>query len=206
MAHKKGVGSTDNGRDSNSKRLGVKLFGGELAIAGNIIVRQRGTKFHPGDGVGIGRDHTLYALTDGYVTFKKRRLNRTWISITPIDDVAETVAKEVGTKKAAPKPKATPAVKKATGSDDFTKIEGIGPKISGLISAAGIATFAELGKTSVDKLKSILSDAGARYATHDPTTWPQQSTMAAEGKWDELKKWQDELDGGKVVNSSSEEE
>jgi large subunit ribosomal protein L27 len=65
MAHKKGVGSTDNGRDSNSKRLGVKLFGGQFARAGNIIVRQRGTKFHPGDNVGMGRDFTLHALVDG---------------------------------------------------------------------------------------------------------------------------------------------
>ncbi len=81
MAHKKGVGSTDNGRDSNPKFLGVKLFGGQAAIAGNIIVRQRGTKFHPGSNVGIGRDHTLYALSDGFVTFKKGRLNRTFVSI-----------------------------------------------------------------------------------------------------------------------------
>jgi large subunit ribosomal protein L27 len=81
MAHKKGVGSTDNGRDSNPKFLGVKLYGGQAAIAGNIIVRQRGTKFHPGSNVGIGRDHTLYALSDGYVTFKKGRLNRTFVSI-----------------------------------------------------------------------------------------------------------------------------
>lgn len=208
MAHKKGVGSTDNGRDSNAKRLGVKLFGGELALAGNIIVRQRGTKFHPGDGVGIGRDHTLFALTDGYVTFKKKRLNRTWISITPLDAVAETVAP--APKTAAPKAeKPAPAAKAAPAkgeSDDFTKIEGIGPKISGLISAAGISTFAELGKTSVDKLKSILADAGSRFASHEPTTWPQQSAMAAAGQWDELKKWQDELDGGKVVDSSGEEE
>ena len=208
MAHKKGVGSTDNGRDSNSKRLGVKLFGGELAIAGNIIVRQRGTKFHAGDGVGMGKDHTLFALKDGYVTFKKKRLNRTFVSIAPIDEVAETVAKEAGTKKAeAPKPAAPKKAAEApVTSDDFTKIEGIGPKISGLISAAGIATFAELANTSVDKLKTILSDAGSRYAAHDPTTWPQQSEMAAAGKWDELKKWQDELDGGKVVDASSEEE
>lgn len=207
MAHKKGVGSTDNGRDSNSKRLGVKLYGGELAIAGNIIVRQRGTKFHPGDGVGIGRDHTLFALTDGYVSFKKRRLNRTFVSIEPID-VAETIAQEAEVKKA-------PAVKKeaakdakptVVASDDFTKIEGIGPKISSLISAAGIATFAELANTPVEKLKTILSDAGSRFASHDPTTWPDQSKMAAEGKWEELAKWQDELDGGKIVSSSEEEE
>jgi len=69
MAHKKGVGSTKNGRESESKRLGVKLFGGQSAIAGNIIVRQRGTQFHPGDNVGIGRDHTLFALKDGFVKF-----------------------------------------------------------------------------------------------------------------------------------------
>ena len=71
MAHKKGVGSSDNGRDSKSKRLGVKLFGGQVALAGNIIVRQRGTKFHPGNGVGIGKDFTIFALKDGVVEFKK---------------------------------------------------------------------------------------------------------------------------------------
>lgn len=81
MAHKKGVGSTDNGRDSNSKRLGVKLFGGQSAIAGNIIVRQRGTKFHPGNGVGLGKDYTIYALKDGVVEFKKGFKNRTFVHI-----------------------------------------------------------------------------------------------------------------------------
>ena len=83
MAHKKGVGSSDNGRDSHSKRLGVKLFGGQAAIAGNIIVRQRGTRFHVGENVGIGRDHTLYALTDGVVTFRRGAKDRTYISILP---------------------------------------------------------------------------------------------------------------------------
>jgi len=73
MAHKKGGGSTSNGRDSNSKRLGIKNFGGELVIAGNIIVRQRGTKFHPGEGVGIGKDYTIYATRTGFVTFEKMR-------------------------------------------------------------------------------------------------------------------------------------
>ncbi len=81
MAHKKGVGSTDNGRDSNSNRLGVKLFGGQSAIAGNIIVRQRGTKFHPGLGVGLGKDHTIFALKDGVVTFKKGYKSRTFIHV-----------------------------------------------------------------------------------------------------------------------------
>jgi len=73
MAHKKGAGSTKNGRDSNSQRLGVKKFGGELVIPGNIIVRQRGTKFHPGEGVMMGKDHTIFATVTGYVEFKRMR-------------------------------------------------------------------------------------------------------------------------------------
>jgi large subunit ribosomal protein L27 len=81
MAHKKGVGSSDNGRDSKSKRLGVKKFGGQVVIAGNILVRQRGTKFHPGLNVGCGRDFTLFALKDGVVTFKKGRNDRTFIDV-----------------------------------------------------------------------------------------------------------------------------
>jgi len=81
MAHKKGVGSSDNGRDSKSKRLGVKKFGGQVVIAGNILVRQRGTKFHPGLNVGCGRDFTLFALTDGVVAFKKGKKDRTFVEI-----------------------------------------------------------------------------------------------------------------------------
>lgn len=90
MAHKKGVGSTDNGRDSKSKRLGVKLFGGQVATAGNIIVRQRGTKFHPGFNVGMGKDFTLHALVDGKVQFKKGAKNRTYVNVIPLyNEVAE---------------------------------------------------------------------------------------------------------------------
>jgi large subunit ribosomal protein L27 len=81
MAHKKGVGSSDNGRDSKSKRLGVKLFGGQTAIAGNIIIRQRGTKFHPGRNVGVGKDFTIYALADGVVTFQTKKRDRTYVSV-----------------------------------------------------------------------------------------------------------------------------
>ena len=92
MAHKKGVGSTDNGRDSESKRLGVKLFGGQLATAGNILIRQRGTRYHPGDNVYMGRDFTLHAQVDGKVAFRKRRNDRMYVSIVPTDAVAETVA------------------------------------------------------------------------------------------------------------------
>tara|TARA_B110000046_G_C12809410_1_gene320594 strand:- start:123 stop:386 length:264 start_codon:yes stop_codon:yes gene_type:complete len=81
MAHKKGVGSSKNGRESESKRLGVKIFGGQAAIAGNIIVRQRGTKHNPGANVGVGKDHTLFALTDGVVKFQKKRDNKSYVSI-----------------------------------------------------------------------------------------------------------------------------
>jgi large subunit ribosomal protein L27 len=83
MAHKKGVGSSDNGRDSKSKRLGVKLFGGQLAISGNIIIRQRGTQFHAGNNVGVGKDFTIFALCDGIVEFKKGYKNRTFVSVLP---------------------------------------------------------------------------------------------------------------------------
>jgi large subunit ribosomal protein L27 len=84
MAHKKGVGSSKNGRESHSKRLGLKLFGGQYAKAGNIIVRQRGTKHYPGKNVGMGSDHTLYALIDCIVTFKKGRLDRSTVSVEPV--------------------------------------------------------------------------------------------------------------------------
>ncbi|MDR1973392.1 MAG: 50S ribosomal protein L27 [Bacteroidales bacterium] len=81
MAHKKGVGSSDNGRESHSKRLGVKIFGGQKAIAGNILVRQRGTKYHPGLNVGIGKDHTLFALVDGTVAFKCKHDEKSYVSV-----------------------------------------------------------------------------------------------------------------------------
>ncbi|MCW3105310.1 MAG: ribosomal protein [Bacteroidetes bacterium] len=83
MAHKKGAGSSDNGRESHSKRLGVKIYGGQLAISGNIIVRQRGTKHNPGVNVGIGKDHTLFALVDGTVEFRKKRDNKSYVSVVP---------------------------------------------------------------------------------------------------------------------------
>ena len=92
MAHKKAGGSSRNGRDSAGRRLGVKKFGGELAIAGNILVRQRGTKFYPGKNVGMGKDHTLFALIDGRVAFAEGRLGRKFCSVQPANDVASTDA------------------------------------------------------------------------------------------------------------------
>ncbi|KYG82422.1 MULTISPECIES: 50S ribosomal protein L27 [Roseivirga] len=88
MAHKKGAGSSKNGRESESKRLGVKIYGGQAAIAGNIIVRQRGTKHHPGTNVGIGKDHTLFALSDGVVEFRKGRKDRSFVSVVPFSGEA----------------------------------------------------------------------------------------------------------------------
>ncbi|MCA3250014.1 MAG: 50S ribosomal protein L27 [Holosporaceae bacterium] len=84
MAHKKAGGSSRNGRDSAGRRLGVKKYGGERVIAGNIIIRQRGTKFHPGSNVGLGRDHTIFAMTEGTVQFSRGRLNRVSVSVVPL--------------------------------------------------------------------------------------------------------------------------
>jgi large subunit ribosomal protein L27 len=88
MAHKKAGGSSRNGRDSNSQRLGLKMFGGEYAVAGNIIARQRGTKWHPGQNVGLGKDHTLFALVDGQVEFRTKAKGRVFVSVQPMSQAA----------------------------------------------------------------------------------------------------------------------
>lgn len=237
MAHKKGVGSTDNGRDSKSKRLGVKLFGGQKAIAGNIIVRQRGTRFHIGDNVYLGRDYTIHAAIDGIVTFTKRKDDRTYVSIKPataaevltkVSDAKKAPAKAAAPKKetaapvaeaapvmeaaaevAAPAPvveaaaevaeEKAPAKKGGPKLDDLKIIEGVGPKIEQLLKEGGFNTWAELAEADVDRLKEILDAAGPRYQIHNPTTWPAQAKFAAEGKFDELKEYQEMLIGGRDV-------
>lgn len=236
MAHKKGVGSSDNGRDSKSKRLGVKLFGGQVATAGNVLIRQRGTKFHAGENVYMGRDHTLHAAIDGVVTFKRGLKNRNFVSIMPMEIVpetpatmkkskavvaekaveapmtekpvakkkaasaavaAETPAVEVAKKPTAEKKAAAPKKEKAPKLDDLKIIEGIGPKIETLLKEGGISTWAELAVAPVERLREILEAAGPRYQIHDPATWPAQSKFAAEGKWEELKEYQEMLVGGR---------
>ena len=220
MAHKKGAGSSKNGRESHSKRLGVKIFGGQPAIAGNIIIRQRGTSHNPGINVGIGKDHTLFAMKDGIVTFKKGFKGRSIVDVLPFSEVSTTAVvakpakKEVVAEKVAPvaapvavevAPMAEVAVeeapakkaKKTDAGDDLKKIEGIGPKIAELFNAEGIMTFAQLSETSTEKMQEILAAAGSRYASHNPGTWAKQAAMAATGQWDELKAWQDEMNGGK---------
>ena len=131
MAHKKGVGSTDNGRDSHSKRLGVKLFGGQAARAGNIIIRQRGTKYHPGENVYMGKDFTLHAKIDGKVTFRKSRLNRMYVSIDPTDtDEVQAQQQSTGSqvqRKSEQQPVATATATntgdESTGDDTSAKVE-----------------------------------------------------------------------------------
>ncbi|GAB1450684.1 hypothetical protein MASR2M47_07400 [Draconibacterium sp.] len=204
MAHKKGVGSSKNGRESESKRLGVKIYGGQFAKAGNILIRQRGTTHNPGENVGMGKDHTLFALIDGTVMFRKKRNNRSYISVQPIVEVDVAVAEAPVAKAVKAKPEvaeeaAEPikvAAKKVAKGDDLKKIEGVGPKIAEIFAAAGITTFVELAKADPEKLKEILTEAGAKYAMHNPTTWPQQAQLAADEKWEELKELQEKLDGG----------
>ena len=115
MAHKKGAGSSRNGRESHSKRLGIKIFGGQEAIAGNILVRQRGTKHHPDKGVGIGKDHTLFALVPGTVIFRKKQDNKSYVSILPASVVKEVIEKAAPSVKAekAAEPVAEAPAKKA---------------------------------------------------------------------------------------------
>ncbi len=188
MAHKKGVGSSKNGRESESKRLGVKIYGGQFAKAGNILIRQRGTKHYPGENVGMGKDHTLFALIDGTVVFKKKRKNRSYVSVAPVVDVA--VAEAPAKKTAAPKveevkaevkkeaPKAAPKKTEAKG-DDLKKLEGVGPKLAEILNEAGIATYADLAGTSIEKMKEILEAAGSRYASKDPAPWIEQAKSMA---------------------------
>jgi large subunit ribosomal protein L27 len=184
MAHKKGVGSSKNGRESESKRLGVKIYGGQFAKAGNILVRQRGTQHNPGENVGIGKDHTLFALIDGTVVFRKKRKNRSYVSIAPIVDadvaVAEAPVQEKQTAKAEKAaPKAAEAETDTAEADDLKKIEGIGPKLEEVFNAAGINTYDDLASASVEKLNKILEEAGSRYASKDPAPWIEQAKELA---------------------------
>ena len=206
MAHKKGAGSSKNGRESESKRLGVKIYGGQFAKAGNILIRQRGTKHYPGENVGMGKDHTLFALIEGTVVFKKKRKNRSYVSVEPIVDVevavaeapevevavveektvvaevpevVEKVVEEVKEEAPKAKTKKAPAKKAVVKADDLKKLEGVGPKLAEILNAAGITTYAELAGTSIEKFKEILAEAGSRYASKDPAPWIEQAKTLA---------------------------
>jgi large subunit ribosomal protein L27 len=318
MAHKKGAGSTDNGRDSKPKYLGIKMYGGQSARAGNILIRQRGTRWNSGENTYLGKDHTVHAKIDGIVTYTRGKNNKSTVHIMPFPGSVDEVLDVAIVKKAkAPKPVAakpapvakpaapvvakvvervvapapapvvekvveaapvvvervvvvepvvekvveaapvvervvrvapavevrtvqsetepvvrtasrvvseesTPAVistpkvisstivtptttaaktghtlPRGIKQDDHKIVEGIGPKIEGLLHEAGIKTWLELSQTPIERLKEILEAAGSRYQMHDPGTWPKQAQFAHEGRFEELKEWQDMLDGGK---------
>jgi large subunit ribosomal protein L27 len=198
MAHKKGVGSTDNGRDSKSKRLGVKLFGGQTAKAGNIIVRQRGTKFHAGENVYLAKDYTLHAAVDGKVVFKKKKMDRTFVSVLPAEVAVAEMPAPAPVKPAAGKKITLPSGKKVA-ADDLKLIEGVGPKIEGLLHDAGIRSWADLAGADVAQLQAILDAAGSSFKMHDPATWAKQAQLAVDGEWEALEAYQDALKGGKEV-------
>ncbi len=148
-----------------------------------------------GNRVGDAAEMAIIELVDYNLATKKARRPKKKVEET-VEEVAATEieeTKETVEEVAEEKEDKTKAVE----SDDLTKVEGIGPKISQILIDAGIPTFAKLAETEADKVREILAEAGNRYKSHDPETWPKQAKMAAEGKWDELKKWQDELDGGR---------
>lgn len=212
MAHKKGGGSSRNGRDSNAQRLGVKCYGGEFVIPGNIIVRQRGTHFHPGVNVGIGKDHTIFSTIEGVVVFERMRgrEGQKRISVYPEGAVptkngngnghAEVVeAKAAPKAPAAPRAKAAPkAAPAATATrDDLTKIEGIGKKSAEALYGAGIATFEQLAATSAEDLIRIVKVEGGVQIVGDTATWPKQAQYLVDGDAEGLKTYQDRLVGGR---------
>lgn len=154
MAHKKGVGSSDNGRDSKSKRLGVKLFGGQVAKAGNILVRQRGTKWHPGENVYASRDFSLHAAVDGTVAFKKSKKDRTFVSIIPFEEVTETLSK------AAPAPKAAPVAAAPV-------VEEKAPAVETVVDETPIAEVDETKEAKTSNSEKIILPSGKKITADD---------------------------------------
>ena len=196
MAHKKGVGSSKNGRESESKRLGVKIYGGQFAKAGNILIRQRGTTHNPGVNVGMGKDHTLFALVDGTVVFRKKKNNRSYVSVEPVVEVDVAVAEpveviseapvaekpvkkseaktEVKTEDKEEAPKTAPK-KEDEKADDLTKLTGVGPKLAEILAEGGFSTYAAMAATSVEAIRKVLEEAGSRYASKDPAPWIEEA-------------------------------
>jgi large subunit ribosomal protein L27 len=214
MAHKKGGGSSRNGRDSNAQRLGVKRYGGELVIPGNILVRQHGTHFHPGENVGMGKDYTIFSVIEGIVVFERMRNRRgqKQISVYPKDAVpvarnggASTapvkvaVEAPVAEKQKPAAPKAEKASKAAVSAqkDDLTRIEGIGPKVQSALNDAGITTFDQLANMSADELTQIVKVDHNVRIVGDTATWPKQAKFLVDGDEDGLQAYQDHLVGGR---------
>ena len=223
MAHKKGGGSTKNGRDSNAQRMGVKCFGSEFVIPGNIIVRQRGTHFHPGENVGLGRDYTIFSKIEGIVVFERMhgRNGQKRISVYPENVVPTThggtlqvngdaaVAQAPAPKakrtaapatveetKPAPKARTVKKAAKAEG-DKLTVIEGIGPKTQAALYNSGITTYAQIANASADDLHRIVKVENNVQIVGDAATWPKQAQYLVDGDADGLKTYQDKLVGGR---------
>ena len=163
MAHKKGVGSSKNGRDSHSKRLGVKLFGGESAIAGNIIIRQRGTKHHPGKNVGLGKDYTIFALVDGTVKFRPGRDSRSYVDIIPtgqsVTEMTSSPVVKTSTNRAT-----VPAEKPAVEATAVNEDSAASKVVQTVAGAAGVVAGATA--VAIDAIKNVVSpDAPAAEET-----------------------------------------
>ena len=183
MAHKKGVGSTDNGRDSKSKRLGVKLFGGQHAKAGNILVRQRGTKYHPGENVYMGKDFTLHAEIEGTVTFRRRRKNRLYVNVMPNGSSNGNGAAAVAApaKEEAPAPKAEPVKAAAAPVEEAPAAKEEAPKAKA--SKSEKITLPSGKKIKHDDLK-VIEGVGPKIATileeGGITTWEELANAPTE--------------------------
>ena len=192
MAHKKGQGSSKNGRESHSKRLGVKKFGGEFVLAGNILVRQRGTQFHPGLGVGLGKDHTLFAKRHGVVEFETKRNNRKYIHVQPIAELEEAMenAVKAAQEEVVEAPKAAKKEAKETkkaeqkaevpkadtaSADDLTALAGVGPKMADKMNAAGITSFAQLAAMTEESIAALEAEKG-KITT--PANWAKWTAEA----------------------------
>lgn len=182
MAHKKGQGSSNNGRESHSKRLGVKLFGGQDAFPGNIIIRQRGTKFHAGTGVKIGKDHTIFAVEEGVVSFTTKKNNRKYVSVVPFEGelVAKEATKTVEAPKAKAEPKAkeeakaAPKAKKEKKGDDLKKISGVGPAFEKRLNAQGLFTYADIAALTIEDIRKI-EDSDNITSDEEWNAWIEQA-------------------------------
>ena len=164
MAHKKGMGSSRNGRESHSKRLGVKLYGGQAAIAGNIIIRQRGTKFHPGAGVGLGKDHTIFAKVDGQVHFKTKANNRTFVSVLAGDDYAAACGKAVETATVAKSDTKAKAVANKTATKKGTTTKAVTTKAATTKAVTTKAATTKAATTKAATTKAAATKAAAKKA------------------------------------------
>ena len=160
----------------------LKLYGGQQAIAGNIIVRQRGTQYHPGTGVGIGKDHTIYALTDGVVTFKKKKNNRRFIYVLPTETGQTTTSTQPAkAKKEAVAVEVVPQVESGsvTTADDLKQLEGLGPAIEKKLLAAGITTFAQLAALTATDIEQLAEEHGISTAKFEKGNWVEQAKAKA---------------------------